>query len=231
MTVSPSVSRHGRELFHFQSHTLLEVEGVNWPYDGFTGSGLPDLLITEPGTVSYPHGQTHVFELSQDKMHCIADVLWGYYLYRDDLNHDGREEIIFGDPYVGLFNVPLHTGLSPPVVMSYQNGRYRVDTSLMWRPLPSRAGLQDWAREIRGYAQAKPPGYSPLGDEFAFQWAIPCVDSMQRMIYSGHLDTAREFLHLCWPPKWRGESEFWSGFIDSLSHSRYWPEIRTLNRM
>jgi hypothetical protein len=51
------------------------------------------------------------------------------------------------------------------------------------------------------------------------------------LAYSGNIDQARRFVVLAWPHNVKGRDAFWHSFMLQLRRSRYYIDLKRLNRM
>ena len=131
----------------------------------------------------------------------------------EDVNGDGVFELT-GDDWAFY-----SWYASPRIILRNHNGEFRVAPELMRRPAPTPAELSVKATELR---KAKVYAGSPVAPEVSRY--------MLDLIYSGNGESAWSFLDRVWPKQQSGKAEFIQNFKDQLATSRFWPEIRNLNK-
>jgi hypothetical protein len=220
------VTRNDSLLLAAQGAVSVVDTGLAKLGNDITERGEPDALIEDYTGGAHCCFVYYVLELG--KKFAVLDTLDT----RDagarfeDLDHDGRLDVITGDNTFAYWNAPFVSSPAPQVILSFHDGRYRVADHLMRRQAPSADSLQTQAEEVRADTmwgdythEAGPEARVP-----SELWRV-----MLDLIYTGHADLAWSFLDQAWPKTVAGKERFRAEFRKQLLTSRYYDGINRLN--
>ena len=197
-----------------EDHPLRDQIGID-----VTGNGVPNLVIVE-----YTMGNRcclwfHVIELGEE-VRKIAFVDGTYGAGAGLLTPDTPGEpwgLEITDPSFAAWKASYAESLYPTVILTYQDGEFRIDPSRMVRPpLPEddfHARVTYW-QDLQHWHEDIPP--HALRHEL-LEW-----------IYQGNLKQATELLDLVWPPEISGKSDFMSALLVQLTRSPHWDAIAAM---
>ncbi|MFO0875428.1 MAG: hypothetical protein U0575_15865 [Phycisphaerales bacterium] len=220
-----------------------------------TGDGVPDLVLQRHSGGSGGDMQTYVFSLDRNARFGgldLVDVI-PYSGRFEDVDGDGRPEFIAGDRALAYRWTSGAASPRPEVVLTFRNGRYRVDLDRLRRPAPPMAELvaaldavsaESAAREAEragkdGGAAANQgndrtvAGTTRERPMFVGERATALLRLVADLVYSGNAARAKELLDAEWPRVGaefaETRAEFDGAFGEALSHSPFAAELRELN--
>ncbi len=128
-----------------------------------------------------------------------------------------------------------------PIAVTYRGGGFHLVPDLMRTPRWSRELMDQAVDSVRSDFADCSRGDSCLPPAL---WAV-----MLSLVYSGHLDQAREFFERAWPMQpgkgWKhayweqksyaaspdGRQQFWTEFMAQLAYSPYWADLQAMNNL
>lgn len=189
-----------------------------------TGDGKPNLVISEWTGGMHCCLISSVFEIDDHfrKVATINGMHSGVGF--TDLNGDGKLEVTFRDWTFAYWWTSFAASPAPGLILSYQDGSYKLAADLMRKPAPTVTELEERVERVRD------------GDS----WAV--MDNLSGgippshfwgytldLIYSGNAKYAWKFVDMAWPQNSTGKEEFIKAFKKRLAMSPYWREIEAMN--
>ena len=237
------ITQDGKRVFAAYGHTFY----IGTPADeqrksdktamgkAITGSGIPDLVITEcpPGKAPYIF---HLFELGKSLRYVQSiDATCSNYADFENLDNDPALEFDMGDYTFAYWHAPFVSSPAPVVFLKYDGNKYVLAQDLMRKPPPSDAELMEMAKDISTMPDWGRPGGEAGGvDAIVFGFGSGWVPTqlwgdMLDLIYSGNMQAAWKLADLAWNSKTLTKQEFLKQFKTQLETSPYWPDIRKMN--
>lgn len=225
------ISHKGEALFQVEDRKievappLLDAGGSRSalpPGRDITGNGQADAVIYSDSGGAHCCIQLLVLALTPE-FKVLNRLDAGNYLpiFRQS-DKDEALEIRIRDGIFAYWKAPFARSPAPPVILDFQDGRYRPAPELMRAPPLAIGQLRRKARAIRDSPRWDEDGRYPLDSRL---WAV-----MLDLIYSGNLAQADEFLDQAWPRKRPGKQDFRRAFFEcQLRLSFYWPAVAALN--
>ena len=186
--------------------------------DDVTGEGIPDLLISEWSGGAHCCYTFHLFQLGTEfrKIQSLPlfDADESAFVRRPGV----KGLVLASSDYSAFAYFPKDFAGSPAgrVFLSYQQGRFRLDTALMRATAPSPAEIGKCAalfKKSRDWKTAQPLG----------MWYY-ATD----LIYTGHEDDAFRFLKESWGGSNAERDKYLGDYQRRLKKSVYYPELRLL---
>ncbi|MDA1189633.1 MAG: hypothetical protein O2854_08175 [Chloroflexi bacterium] len=221
---------------------------IHQPPTDVTGDGVLDLVALERTGGANCCRVYHVFSLGEH-FEKVGEIDTGHGGWEEpvfvNLDTDPQLEIGFRDDTFAYWQVSLAGSPMPGVVVEFRNGAFRLDAQAMRQPPTIRlddsevpfdeTNLASLAQEISrdGEWQGRGPSSISPGPP-AELWS-----AMLGLIYSGNARLAWELLDRTWPDEFVAregqERTFTKGewralFLNQLSQSPYWEDLRELNR-
>jgi hypothetical protein len=193
---------------------------------GVTSRGIPEAVVGEWTGGAHCCFILHILELGEH-FHEIAKIEAddsdgaGF----QDLNHDGHFEFVGYDWVFAYWQTSFMQSPAPKIVLRYSDGRFRLATDLMQKPVPSEKQLAATAEQIRNDEWGKD---KPDPQRCGSGCGVPSSLSknMLDLIYTGHADPAWRLLDQSWPPLRTGKPKFAHAFCAQLKQSHYWQDLK-----
>ncbi|MGE5625032.1 MAG: hypothetical protein ACM3ZT_05740 [Bacillota bacterium] len=189
----------------------------------FTGEGQPELLISEWSGGAHCCYTFHLFRLGQDfrKVQSIPlrDADESAFVRRE--GHKGL--VLVSTDYSAFAYFPFDFAGSPAgrMFLSFQGGRFKLDTALMKANAPKPEDLAECARlfkKSRDWRNKDQP--QPLG---LWYYATD-------LIYTGNADAAWKFLEAAWGGSTKDKAGYIGDYKARLRKSAYYPELMDLQK-
>ncbi|HET7174670.1 MAG TPA: hypothetical protein VFK21_01565 [Gammaproteobacteria bacterium] len=186
--------------------------------DDLTGEGLPDLLLSEWSGGAHCCYTFHLFQLGTEfrKVQSLPllDADESAFVRRPGV----KGLVLASSDYSAFAYFPADFAGSPAgrVFLSYQQGRFRLDTALMRATAPRPGEIGRCAalfKRSRDWRTAQPMG----------MWYY-ATD----LIYTGHEGDALSFLKESWGSSAAGRDRYLAEYQRRLRKSVYYPELRLL---
>ncbi len=188
------------------------------PGTDITGSGVPELLISEysGGAHCCTTYYVYAFEPFFRRLAVIPTLDAGARF--EDLDGKPGLEVVTADMTFAYWNTYYAASPKPRVVFAWNGTDYVAAPALMATPAPDAADL---ATQAQGVAASD-------------QWTADALDpdlwrTMLDLIYGGHADLAWTFLDNGWPAGRDGKEAFRRDFSCTLQGSPWWPAVAELN--
>jgi len=190
-----------------------------------TGDGQPDLVISEWMGGANCCLMLHVFEIgSRFRKIASLDAEFGdqgpHFVH---LVEGPGLQVQLYDWTFANWHTDFADSPAPRVILRYQDGGYRVAPALMRTATVDAKELAKEVALIRNEAKHLHAGSWPDADLPPQLWG-----TMLDLIYSGHRDTAWQFLDAAWPKQIGGKDAFRRDFDEQLKRSPYWKSISQL---
>ncbi len=188
------------------------------PGTDITGSGVPELLISEYSGGAHCCTTYYVFAFEPffRRLAVIPTLDAGARF--EDLDGKPGLEVITADMTFAYWNTYYAASPKPRVVLAWTGADYVAAPELMAAPPPSPEALASQAAEIAASDQWTPDQLDPD------LWR-----EMLELIYSGHGDLAWSFLEAAWPSGRDGQEAFRAAFLCQLATSPWWPALSAMN--
>lgn len=187
-----------------------------------TGEGTPDVAIQYYTGGAHCCYKMYVYELGANGITALPAI-------------DGDDSDIIATKKLPTGGVAIQTGDSnfaywltsfagspiPTVILSYKNGEFRPDASLMKRNAPTLAVLKAKAAKAKKNMTLKAYTGEESEDFLYAFW-----DEMIDLIYSGNEKSAWQYFDLVWDPRKPGKEKFKEDFINKLNDSQYWQQMQ-----
>jgi len=189
--------------------------------DDMTGAGLPDLLISEWSGGAHCCYTFHIFELGDTfrKLQSIPvfDADESAFVQRAGV----KGLVLDTADYSAFAYFPSGFAGSPAgrVLLSFQEGQFRLDPGLMKAAAPAKGETAKCAalfRKSREWKHSQPMG----------MWYY-ATD----LIYTGHQTEALEFLKKSWGGSAEDREKYLSEYQTRLTKSVYYPQLKLLQQM
>ena len=187
-----------------------------------TGEGTPDVAIQYYTGGAHCCYKMYVYELGADEVTALP-VISG-----DDSDiiavrkkTTGGLAIQTGDSNFAYWLTSFAGSPIPTVILSYKNGEFRPDISLMKKPAPTLVALK--AKVAKAKKNITLKAYTGEENEdflYAF-W-----DEMIDLMYSGNEKSAWQYFDLVWDSRKPGKEKFKEDFINKLNNSPYWQQMQ-----
>jgi hypothetical protein len=187
-----------------------------------TGDGVPNLVVElwTGGTVCCV--DYLVYELDGPEPELLGRVSAQTGGRFEDYNGDGAMEIRIHDGAFLGWNASVEQSPMPPVILQWDGLWYAPAPELMQAPAPSHEQLAGWQRRVEAGEEWDRPGeFTPP----AQLWGV-ALDLM----YTGHPDLGRAFLHSAWNDTVPGREAFIDSLQQRLQRSEHWPVIARAQR-
>lgn len=231
-----------------QSHSRFrrypdEIRGesatrMDTPFVDITGDGTKDVVVASYTGGAHCCYEYDVYSLKRrarkydhiDGAHSLVEFV--------DLNGDGEFEALAHDWTFAYWQACFAASPAPLVILSPTRRGYGLNVPLMKLPPPSKSELEALVEECG-------VEFNEIDKNTNTNLTPVCVSSdvwstMLDLIYTGNSKFAWKFLDLYWANGPIGEAadsvcdlsktEFRKKFLDQLSCSPYWKELKALNR-
>ena len=189
--------------------------------DDITGAGIPDLLVSEWSGGAHCCYTFHIFELGDTfrKIQSIPvfDADESAFVKRPGV----KSLVLDTADYSAFAYFPAGFAGSPAgrVLLSFQEGRFRLDPVLMKAAAPTRGETEKCATLFRKSREWKHG--QPLG---VWYYATD-------LIYTGHQAEALEFLKKSWGGSAADREKYLGEYQRRLTKSIYYPQLKLLQQM
>ena len=185
-----------------------------------TGDGNPNLVVSEWTGGTHCCFHLHVFEIGESFRY-IQTIRAGHSELADfkNVNGDAALEFPVADWTFVYWRTCFSTSPAPRVVLKYDGRKYTMAQELMRKPPLEQDELIEAVKKIKGYFDRDE------GEPDYLLWT-----RMLELIYAGNMDQAWTLARLSWPAGIDGREEFLKDFKEQLRKSRFWEEIKEMNR-
>ncbi|MBI4841251.1 MAG: hypothetical protein HY803_09310 [candidate division NC10 bacterium] len=228
---SLEVLRNGRRIYARRSREesgqflVGELHETNTPKErvslgkDITGRGVPNMVISEWTGGAHCCYFVYAFEIGKRFRRLATLDAGDGPLDFEDLDRDGILEFLMRDWTFAYWKTCFACSPAPRVILRFRSAAYRMAPNLMRRPPPTPAELATRAKELWESGKWKEELPSPD------VWSV-----MLDLIYTGNARQAWEFIEMAWRPGVPGKEDFLKDFQVQLAKSRFWPDIKAMNR-
>ena len=214
-----------------------------------TGDGQPNLVVSHWSGGAHCCFSYYVFNIGKDfKLLDVIDGGDNDLSKFIDVDNDGKLEFVGNDWTFAYWNECFAGSPAPSIVLKYKDGKYRLASDLMKKPLPSKEEENKVMQEIQNRlkqlredtAEERKKPYAGMdlrvgADTGYFGWIkngvivpAPVWGHMLDLIYTGHPKEAWIFLDKIMPGNSLEKKQFIADFRKQLSESPYWDSIKVI---
>lgn len=224
-----SILKDGQTLFSTEETELFSgfyvSEIADWIKDAddlrnramadITENGIPEIILQGYSGGSHCCHRIHIIELDEPLKFLLDLKSNDFGITFEDINKDGLMEIKTYESIFSYWNTSFAASPMPPVVLGFQDGKYKADAMLMRRPAPKDLELQRMAKAVENWSGS-------AGPEVAWKYAID-------LIYSGNIASAKKYVDLAWrenePGDFGTKDNFWRQLKEQIHQSPYYSDL------
>ena len=204
-------------------------------------NGLPDLMISTFSFGAHCCFRYLVFEFKENGggysiIFDSGETDAGDLLSNEDLDKDGRKEIIYYDDLFAYWHTSYASSPMPKLIFEYIDEEYKLSTRLMMKQIVNIDSLNNLALGIQQSSSWPNYQFQSYKEFLEFDseskgisFLSPLWEHMLNLTYSGNLTLAHSFLYKSWPESNSYGPYFWHDFISQLKKGRYWSTIKEMN--
>lgn len=247
--ITNSASKNGKQNSRFRRYSNdvigSTVKRMKTPFVDITGDGVSDVVVAGYSGGIHCCYQYDVYSLKPPARK--YDQIDGAHspIQFVDIDGDGKFEAIGNDWTFAYWETCFADSPAPLVILSPTERGYELNVPLMKLRPPSKNELIALVEECGGEVNEDREQVKATGIMYHDQPSLavrPAVwSTMLDLIYTGNSKFAWKFLDMYWPDgenasygfdgeKDLSKSQFKKEFLDQLSSSPYWKELKALNR-